>query len=99
MDIEVIPLSQLQTDAQGLLTRCCDSGHTVVVELPNDRFVTIQPLDLSGEDDSLVSDLIENNADFRALVEKSAASSRKTFAAGNAGPNESLDPNRRSDRL
>jgi len=85
--MEVIPLSQLQTDTQGLLTRCCDLGHTVVVELPDHRFVTIQPLDASSEDDSLVSDLIENNADFRALVEKSAASPRKPFVTGNAGPN------------
>ena len=81
MDIEVIPLSRLQTDTQGLLTRCCDSGHPVVVELPDHRFVSIQPLDASDEDDSLVSDLIENHAGFRALVEKSAASSRKPFAA------------------
>jgi len=35
MDIEVIPLSQLQTDTPGLLTKCCDSGQAVVVELPS----------------------------------------------------------------
>jgi hypothetical protein len=81
MDIEVIPLSQLQTDTPGLLTKCCDSGQPVVVELPDHRFVAIQSLDADDEDDSLVSDLIECNADFRDLLEKSAASPRKPFAA------------------
>jgi len=32
MDIEVIPLSKLQTNTPELLTRCCDSGQVVVVE-------------------------------------------------------------------
>ncbi len=82
MDIEVIPLSQLQTDAPGLLTKCCDSGQPVVVELPDHRFVAIQPLDADDEEDSLVNELIDTNADFRALIEKSAASARKPFEAG-----------------
>lgn len=83
----MIPLSQLQTDTPGLLTRCCDSGQTVVVELPDHRLVAIQSLDPEDEDDSLISDLIETNADFRALVKKSAASPRKPFAARNMAPN------------
>ena len=87
MDIEVIPLRQLQTDTPRLLARCCDSGQPVVVELPDHRLVAIQSLDPDDEDDSLISDLLETNADFRALVEKSAASRRKPFAAKNAGPN------------
>ena len=91
MDIEVIPLSQLQTDAPGLLTKCCDSGRPVVVELPDHRFVAIQPLDVDDEDDTLVSDLIDTNADFRALVEKSAASPRKPFARQNVGANQRMD--------
>ena len=81
MDIEVIPLSQLQTDTAGLLTKCCDSGQSVVVELPDHRFVAIQPLEASDEDDSLVSDLIDTNAAFQALLRKSAASPRKSFGA------------------
>jgi len=80
MDIEVIPLSQLQTDTPGLLTKCCDSGQAVVVELPDHRFVAIQSLDADDEADSLVSDLIDTNPSFRALIEKSAASPRKPFA-------------------
>jgi hypothetical protein len=82
MGIEVIPLIQLQTDTPGLLTKCCDSGQPVVVELPDHRMVAIEPLDANDENDSLVSDLIETNADFRALLEKSAASPRKPFAIG-----------------
>ncbi len=87
MDIEVIPLSQLQTDAPGLLAKCCDSGQPVVVELPDHRFVAIQPLDADDEDDGLVSDLIDTNPDFRALVEKSAASPRKPFVPRDVGAN------------
>jgi len=59
----------------------------VVVELPDHRFVAIQPLDTHDEDDTLISDLIEKDAEFRALVEKSAASPRKPFATKKAGPN------------
>jgi len=79
MDIAMIPLSQLQTDRQGLLTECCDSGRPLVVELPDHRRVSIQSLE-PDSDDSLVSDLLENNRSFRALVEKSKASPRKAFA-------------------
>jgi hypothetical protein len=79
--------SQLQTDTPGLLRRCCDSGQPIVVELPDHRLVAIQPLDAHDEDDTLISDLIETNADFRALVQKSAASPRKPFAARNVAPN------------
>ena len=82
MNIEVIPLSELQTDTPGLLAKCCDSGQAVVVELPDHRLVAIQPLDIDDEDDSLVSDWIETNAAFRALLERSRASARKPFPAG-----------------
>lgn len=42
----------------------------------------IQLIDALGD-----TDLIETNADFRALVEKSAASARKPFGADAASPN------------
>jgi hypothetical protein len=58
-----------------------------VVELPDHRFVAIQPLDADDQDDTLVSDLIDTNADFRALVERSAASPRKPFGTKAGGPN------------
>ena len=82
MNIEVISLSELQTDTPGLLAKCCDSGQAVVVELPDHRLVAIQPLDSDDEDDSLVSNLIETNAAFRALLERSKTGARKPFAAG-----------------
>jgi len=82
MDIEVIPLSQLQTDTAGLLAKCCDSGQSVVVELPDHRFVAIQPLEAGDEDDSLVNNLIDTNAAFRELLGKSGASPRKPFRGG-----------------
>jgi hypothetical protein len=52
-----------------------------VVELPDHRWVSIQSLD-SSEDDSLTSDLLESNAEFRAMVAASKASARKPFPFG-----------------
>jgi hypothetical protein len=79
MDIEKIPLSQLQTDPQGLLSECCDSGRPIIVELPDHRLVAIQSIEPDDSNDSLVSDLLESNPAFRALVEKSKASPRREF--------------------
>ena len=78
MDTKIIPLSQLESDPKGTLNECCDSGKAIVVELPDNRMVTIQPLE-PDEDDSLVSELLESNAAFRALVEKSKSSPRRPF--------------------
>jgi len=66
-----------------MLSECAESGGTLVVELPGDRFVAIQPLE-PGEDDSLVSELLESNPAFQALVAKSKAGPRKPFT-GEAG--------------
>ena len=79
MDIEVIPLSQLQTDPRGVLSECCDSGRALVVEMPDHRLVAIQSLEPDDEDDGLVSHLLQSNPSFRALVEKSKAGLRKPF--------------------
>jgi hypothetical protein len=79
MDIEMIPLSQLQTNPQRLLNECCDTGKPLIVELPDHRFVAIQSIEPNDGDDSLVNDLIESSADFRALIAKSKASPRKEF--------------------
>lgn len=81
MDIELIPLSQLQADPQGLLSECCDTGRPLVVQLPDQRLVAIQSIEPSDSDDSLINDLLQSNAAFRALVEKSKASPRKEFLA------------------
>jgi hypothetical protein len=44
MPIKTIPLSRLETDLKTTLNECADSGRTLVVELPDERFVAIQPL-------------------------------------------------------
>ncbi len=81
MHIEVISLSELQTDTSGRLAKCCDSGQPVVVELPDHRLVAIQPLESADEDDSLVNDLIATNPAFHDLLKRSADSRRKPFPA------------------
>jgi hypothetical protein len=79
MGIDMIPLSQLQTDPQGLLSECCDTGRPLVVELPDHRLVAIHSIEPDDADDFLVDELLENNASFRALVERSKASPRREF--------------------
>jgi hypothetical protein len=88
MGTKMIPLSQLEADPRGTLNECCDSGEALVVELPDKRMVTIQPLE-PDEDDSLVSELLESNAAFRALVEKSKSSPRKPFPCRTEGEDAS----------
>jgi hypothetical protein len=50
----------------------------VVVELPGQRLIAIQPLDPS-EDDSLMDELLKSNPEFQELVNQSKASARKAF--------------------
>jgi len=81
MAIKTIPLSRLEADLKKTLTECAESGETVVVEMPDQRLLAIQSLDLQ-EDDSLIDDLLASNPKFQALVAKSKASPRKPFALG-----------------
>ncbi len=81
MAIKTIPLSHLETDLRKTLNECAESGETVVVELPDQRLLAIQPLELQ-EDDSLIDELIRANPKFQALVAKSRASPRKPFRPG-----------------
>ena len=76
MDTKVIPLRELQTDTEGYLRRCLESGQSLVVQLPDSGLVAIQPLQ---DDDDLVNELIEHDTAFRALLAQSAASPRKPF--------------------
>ncbi|MBL8799673.1 MAG: hypothetical protein JNM56_37670 [Planctomycetia bacterium] len=76
MATKIIPLHELQMDTEGYLRRCLDSGQALVVELPDHRLLSIQPVE---EDDALTDELIEHNAAFQALLAKSAASPRKPF--------------------
>lgn len=76
--MKTIPLSRLESDPAGTLRECADSGQAVVVELPDHRLLAIHPVD-SSEDDSLTSDLLENNGAFQELVARSARSAKKPF--------------------
>ncbi len=84
MPIKTIPLSRLETDLRKTLNECADSGQTVVVELPDQRLLAIQPLD-PQEDDSLTDELLAANPKFQELVARSKRSARKPFAAGEQG--------------
>jgi hypothetical protein len=81
MAIKTIPLSRLETELKKTLNECADSGQTVVVELPGQRLVAIQPLD-PNEDDSLMDELLASDPRFQALVAKSKAGRRKPFPTG-----------------
>lgn len=76
MDTKLIPLSELEADAEAVLRRCYESGEALLVELPGRGLLSIQPVE---PDDDLVDDLIENNAEFRAMLGKSLASPREPF--------------------
>ena len=84
MAIKTIPLSRLETDLKKTLDECAESGETVVVEMPDQRLLAIQPLDPQG-DDSLIDELLASNPKFQALVAKSKASPRKPFTVGEPG--------------
>ena len=79
MPIKTISLSHLETDLRKTLSECADSGDAVVVEMPDQRLLTIQLLD-SQADDELVDELIASNPRFQALVAKSKAGPRKPFS-------------------
>jgi hypothetical protein len=63
------------------LRECAESGQTVVVEMPDQRLLAIQPLD-PQQDDTLMDDLLATNPKFQELVAKSKQSPRKPFLAG-----------------
>ncbi len=84
MAIKTISLSGLETSLKKTLNECAESGETVVVEMPDQRLLAIQPLD-PHEDDSLIDELLACNPKFQALVAKSKASPRKPFVAGQRG--------------
>jgi hypothetical protein len=77
MATKVIAVKELTADPETYLPNCCDSGQPFAIELPDHRRVIVKPLE--EEEDHLIDDLIEHNAAFRALLEKSAASPRKPF--------------------
>jgi hypothetical protein len=84
MAIKTILLSRLQADLQNTLNECSDSGETVVVEMPDQRLLAIQPLD-PREDDDLINQLLASNPRFQELVAKSKSSPRRPFATDGQG--------------
>ena len=78
MAIKTILLSRLGTELEKTLNECAESGQTVVVEMPDKRLLTIQPLDPKTDDD-LMDELLASNHKFQVLVAKSKASPRKAF--------------------
>ncbi|HWE38666.1 MAG TPA: hypothetical protein VG406_19105 [Isosphaeraceae bacterium] len=81
MSTKEIPQSRLEGDLRTNLLECLDTGEILVVEMPDHRLVAIVPLDSAAEDDSFISDLIESNPAFRALLARSKASPRIPFSA------------------
>jgi hypothetical protein len=81
MAVKTIPLSRLEADLEKTLTECAASGETVVVEMPDQRLLAIQPLEPT-EDDTLMDELLASNPRLQALVTKSKAGPRKPFSPG-----------------
>jgi hypothetical protein len=78
------PLSRLEKDLQKTLNDCAESGETLVVEMPDQRLLAIQPLD-PQEDDSLIDELLAANPKFQALIAKAKAGPRKPFSLQDPG--------------
>jgi hypothetical protein len=85
MPIKTIPLSRLETELEKTLNECAATGETVVVEMPDQKLLAIQPLE-PQEDDALMDELLASNPKFQALVLKSKNSARKPFSLGSQGP-------------
>ena len=81
MAIKTISIENLEANLRQTLTECADSGQAVVVELPNQRLISIQSLE-PDESDDLVNELLASNPKFRDLVANSKAGPRRPFAAG-----------------
>lgn len=79
MAIKTIPLSRLETELQKTLHECAESGETIIVEMPDQRLLAIQPLE-PGPDDDLTDELLASDPKFQALMAKSRAGSRKPFS-------------------
>jgi hypothetical protein len=78
MSIKTIPLSRLEANPLATLSECADSGEAFVIQLPDQRLVTIQGLEPTS-DDSLIDELLKTNPEFQALVAKSKQSPRGPF--------------------
>ena len=61
MDIKTMPLSRMAADPTAALVECADSGSVVVVALPDQRLVAIQPLDATEDDDVINAPTVTEN--------------------------------------
>jgi hypothetical protein len=79
----VIPIETFRSDPEEFLRRCLDSGEELVVQMSDRRQVALvgrpDPAPEAAVDDDLVDRLIETNADFRKMLEKSLAGPRRPF--------------------
>ena len=76
MTTKVISLNEFEHGLRGVLESCAEPGQSVVVELPDQRRVSIQNWD---DDDDLIDRLIENNSEFRDMAQKSFSGPRRPF--------------------
>lgn len=76
MTTKVISLDEFEQGLRGVLESCSLPGQSIVIELPNQRRVSIQTWD---EDDDLIDRLLENNTEFRDMTQKSFAGPRRSF--------------------
>jgi hypothetical protein len=92
MGTKVIPPSRLEEDPRSVMYECLDTETVVVVEMPDRRLVAIQSLDPTDEEDDFISDLIDSNPAFRALIAKSKASPRIPFSVEDENGPRQADP-------
>lgn len=78
--MKTMSLIHLAAHLNQTLIECAASGETLVIELPDQRLLAIQPIDPRA-DDELVDELLATNARFRSLVVESKMSPRKAFGA------------------
>ena len=76
MTTKVMSLNEFEQELRGVLESCSQPGQSVVIELPNQRRVSIQNWD---DNDELIDRLLENNAEFREMAEKSFSGPRRPF--------------------
>lgn len=80
MTTKVISLDEFEQRLRGVLESCSEPEQSVVIELPNQRRVSIQNWD---EDDDLIDRFLENNAEFRDMTQRSFAGTRQPFPLTN----------------
>jgi len=80
MTITRITFRNFETNLRKILKDCAKPGDTIIVEMPNQRFLVVQSLDADGLS-SLVDELLATDPRFQSLVAKSKAGPRKPFSA------------------